>query len=348
MKKTIAVIMLMLQASAASAFGWDDVSSFTSKLWDGISGWFSSDTQAQSDDNLPENIAGNWDKLNETLSDALALRDKQETLPNSAWFGEDKVSNGKKLDALLSRALVILSGGEAGNARSDAIRLRNRLSDLRTQLDSLRNKRINAPDSTYMFWRDTKSKIDAKISETLKEISRAEAEIAGINSRITEELSKLGITLSDEQADILINSVTGEDILQNTVIFENVKAVVTKLEELSREDTNTQEITKRYAGMYLVLNDVLLLTQEELVKKMDSEYKPRLSEIRNEAESLRKEALTRSNNRSYSSAQRKSFALNAKSNAATIQAAKLYGQLLDTQRLSLMSLPRWRLYNTPF
>ena len=337
MKKTIAVIMLMLQASSAYAFGWDDVSSFTSKLWDGISGWFSSDTQAQSDDNLPENIAGNWDKLNETLSDALTLRDKQETLPNSAWFGEDKVSNGKKLDALLSRALVILSGGEAGNARSDAIRLRNRLSDLRTQLDNLRNKRINAPDSTYMFWRDTKSKIDAKISETLKEISRAAAEIAGINSRITEELSKLGITLSDEQADILINSVTGEDILQNTVIFENVKAVVTKLEELSREDTNTQEITKRYAGMYLVLNDVLLLTQEELVKKMDSEYKPRLSEIRNEAESLRKDALTRSNNRSYSSAQRKSFALNAKSNAATIQAAKLYGQLLDTQRLSLMN-----------
>ena len=38
-------------------------------------------------------------------------------------------------------------------------------------------ERINAPESTYMFWRDTKSKIDAKISDTEKEISRTDLQL---------------------------------------------------------------------------------------------------------------------------------------------------------------------------
>lgn len=338
MKKFIAVLVLMLQAGSASAFGWEDIKIWWNDTADYVTGWFADGQEsADTSETLPANIAGKWGKLTGTITDALTLRDKQEELPDSAWFGEDKVSNGKRIDELLNQALEILSGGEAGNARIEAVKLRARLTELRTRLDALRNERINAPESTYMFWRDTKSKIDAKISDTEKEISRTESEMSGINARLNGELGKLGITLTDEQADILLNSVTGEDILNNTVVFENVKAVVTKLEELSRENTNTQEITKRYAGMYLVLNDILIHTQEELVRKMDGEYKPRLSDIMKEAEALRRDALSRSNNRSYTQSQRKSFAQNAKSNAATVQAAKLYGQLLEAQRLSLMN-----------
>ena len=329
MKKTIAVIILVLQASCAHAGLWDNVCDY-------VSGWFTGSNVSHTD-TLPDNIAGNWDKLTNTLDDALTLRDKQESLPNSAWFGEDKVSNAAKINALLDKALVILSDGNSDNARSQAVKLKARLTDLRSQLDTLRNKRINAPDKTYIFWHDTKSKIDAKISQIQQEISLVENNISTVNAKVVDELSQLGISLTEEQADILINSVTGEDIIHNTVIFENVKAVTATLEQLSRQDSNNHEIIRRYAGMYLVLNDILIHTQEQLVRTMDSDYRPKLADILKEAEALRKDALSRSNNRKYSSSQRKSFALNAKSNAATIQAAKLYGKLLDAQKLSLMN-----------
>ena len=344
-KKIAAVISLsLLWANSVYAFSWDDVSKYASDTWDSVTdyvmSWFDSDEtpESVSDENLPEHLAGKWNKLTGNLNDALTLRDKQETLPDSTWipFAEDKESNGKKINALLDRALEILAGGDAGSARTQAVNLRNRITALRKELDEIRNKRIEAPEKTYLFWQMTKPKIDAKISQLEAEIARSEAELKSLNSTLSSELRKFGLELTDTQADILLNSVTGEDILQNTVIFENVKAVVTKLEELSQNDTNTLEITRRYTGIYLVLNDLLIHTQEELLKRMNGEYKPRLKEIISEADSLRKQALSKSNNKSYTSAQRKSFARNAKSNAVTIEAAKLYGELIDSQRLSIM------------
>ena len=97
--------------------------------------------------------------------------------------------------------------------------------------------------------------------------------------------------------------------------------------------------------MYLVLNDILIHTQEELIRKMDNDYKPRLSELIKDAEALRKQALRRSNDKAYTSSQRKSFALNAKSNATTIEAARLYGELIESQKSSLMKSIRALMLN---
>ncbi len=352
MKKIVAVIaMSVLFAGNSEALAWtgyftldwDEVSEYASDKWDDVSGYvsglFKNDTTtASKDGTLPDDIAVRWGKLTDTLNDTLKLRDKQEKLPANSWipFREDQKSNGKKIDELLDRALVILSGGDAGNARMEAVNLRGKISSLRVELDRMRNEKIHAPESTYMFWKMTRDKADKRINEIESEIRTCEAELKAMNSRLTSELRKIGLELTDGQTEILLNSVTGDDILQNTVVFDNVKAVVTKLEELSQNDTNTLEITRRYTGMYLVLNDLLIHTQEELIRKVDVEYKPRLREIMTEADMLRKEALDRSNDKAYTEVQRKSFALNAKSNATTIEAAKLYGELLDSQKLAIL------------
>ncbi|MBQ6112938.1 MAG: hypothetical protein IJL10_01615 [Synergistaceae bacterium] len=347
MKKKIAVAVSLsfFWVNAAFSFGWEDVTRYASDTWDSVTAyvmsWFESEQPPETHDDgkLPANLAGKWNKLTGELNDALTLRDKQETLPASTWipFAEDKESNGRKINALLDQALEILSEGEAGSARTQAVNLRNRIAILRKELYEIRNQRIDAPENTYLFWRSTKPKIDTRISQIEAEISKSEAELKSLHSNLSSELRKTGLELTDTQADILLNSVTGEDILQNTVIFENVKAVVSKLEELSRNDTNTLDITRRYTGMYLVLNDILIHTQEELVNRMDSSYKPKLKEIISEAESLKKQALSKSNDKTYTSAQRKSFAQNAKSNAMTIEAARLYGELIDSQKRAIMN-----------
>ena len=345
--KAIIMMVIIFQASAVYALSWDDITQYASDTWDGMTeyvvSWFSPDNTTPSstivttEDKLPENIASNWDKLADTLNDTLTLKDKHEKLPDNAWFGEDKASNSEKINKLLDRAVIILSGSDAGNSRAEAVKLRAKITSLRTELDKLRNERITAPEKTYLFWRNTKSKIDAKITSTENAIAQTEAEMTAMTANLSQELHKIGLELTDAQTDILLNSVTGEDILNNTVIFENVKAVVTKLEELSQQDTNTLEIMKRYTGMYLVLNDILIYTQEGLAHKIDAEYKPKLREVQKEAETLMREALSKSQNKAYTSLQRKSFSQNAQSNLTTIEAAKLYGKLLDSQRAGLMT-----------
>ena len=338
------LILCLILGFSGSAFASDN-SSWTSYFqigWDEIGGYvsdlFKSDndknTLAVSDEILPSQIASEWGDITENLTDALKLRDKNESLPKSSWipFKEDQESNAQKINKLLDAAMQILINSEAGDLRREAGELRENLSKQRIELDSLRNKRINAPESSYAFWTLTREKADKKISELENEIKNGEARLKKITADLTESLKTIGLELDESQTEILLNSVTGDDLLKNAIIFSNVKSVVAKLETLSQNDTNSLEITKRYTGMYLVLNDLLILTQDELIKKIDGEYKPKLNLIASEAQSLRKDALSKSNNNAYTLEQRKSFAANAKSNEMTIQVAKLYGELLNSQR----------------
>ena len=344
-------VFILCTASYASdwtgyfAVDWDAVGDYTSEKLDDVSQFFSGlfghddkKTVSSPDENekLPPYLASDWDKLTDSLSDALQLRDKHEKLPKSSWlpFTEDQKSNAEKINALLDIALKILINGEAGDMRREAIELRSKLAKQRIELDDLRNKRINAPESSYLFWELTRGKADKKIAELEKEIKDGENRIKSVNSKLTESLKEIGLELDETQIDILLNSVTGDDLMKNSIVFSNVKIVVEKLEELSQNETNSFEITRRYTGMYLVLNDLLIHTQEELVRKIDNEYKPELALIIKEAEKLRKDALTKSNQNVYSKAQRESFAANAKSNAITVQVANLYRELLESQRLS--------------
>jgi len=291
---------------------------------------------AASEDSLPSYLVEKWGSLTETLSDALSLRDKQETLPASSWFGADRTSNARKIDELLDRALEILAQGRAGDLRRQALELRTEIPKLRLEADGLRNQRISAPESSRLPWVKTRAKIDERLSELDEGIANRERALSAVNAQLAEALRELGLQLDDRQIDILLSSVTGDDLLQNAVVFSNVRAMVEKLAELSREDRDNLEINRRYSGLYLVLNDLLIHTQEELVRKIDGEYKPRLGEIGREAEALRREALARGSQAGYSDSQKKSFALNAESNAMTLRVAELYTQLLDSQHRGIL------------
>ena len=287
---------------------------------------------AASEDSLPGYLVEKWGTLTGTLSDALSLRDRQETLPESSWFGADKSSNAKKIDALLDRALDILVEGRAGELRRRALELRTEIPKLRLEADGLRNERISAPEASRLPWVRTRAKLEERLSELDGEIADRERALSAVDAQLAEALRGMGLQLDDRQIDVLLSSVTGDDLLQNAVVFANVRLVVEKLAELSREDRDNLELSRRYSGLYLVLNDLLIHTQEELVRKIDGQYKPRLAEIGKEAEALRKEALAKAAQAGYSEAQKKSFALNAESNAMTLRVAGLYAQLLDSQR----------------
>ena len=327
------IALVLMSAKTCFAESW---TGYFGAYWDYFFGTNDGETQdsGTKQEILPENIAKNWDKLTNSLNNALELRDKQDTLPNSAWFGEDKRSNAGKINKLLDSALSILINGEAGQMRHEASELRVKIAKLRVELDSLRNKKITAPDSNYyvLFWRMTKEKAEKRIAEIEHEIKSSEESLAVINEKLAESLKNIGLDLDASQVEILMNSVTGDDLLQNAIVFDNVKKIVVKLEELAQNDSNSLDITRRYSGLYLVLNDLLIYTQEELINKIDSSYKPNLSAIIKEADSLQRDAKNKSRNNSYTPVQRESFIKNAESNALTVRVANLYVKLLDQQK----------------
>ena len=253
MRKRLIAGLVIVCVLCSASYAEDSDSSWTtyfSLTWDAVTGWFTSDeteTAEPSPDVLPPHIASEWNELTDTLGRTLELRDKQDTLPNVSLFGEDKNSNHKKINELLDRAVSMLTNGEAGDVRRQSDELRERIRTQRIELDELRNKRITAPEksSMLMFWKLTKDKADRKIYELEESIRQNESALTEVNSKLTNALRDVGLELEDSQIDILMNSATGDDLMQNTIIFSNVKSIVAKLEELAQNDTNSIEITRR-------------------------------------------------------------------------------------------------------
>ena len=288
-------------------------------------------------DAVPNWMGSSWGILTSTLTDVLELKDKEPQLPDSSYFGPDKHSNAKKINKLLDEALEILLQGDAIVLRRQAVELRDKIPLQKLEISALRNKRIAAPENSKLPWVKTRKKIDEEISGLERNIAENETALRELNDKVASALRSMGLDLNENQIDVLMTSVVGEDLFENTVIFENVKRVVEKLAELSREDADNLEITRRYYGMYVVLNDLLIYSQEALEEKIEKDYKPQLLAIQKEAEALRKDAQDRSRQGQYSEAQRKSFQVNAASNAMTVRVAGLYIELLEAQRKRIRS-----------
>ena len=287
--------------------------------------------------NMPASLESSWGNLISTLTEALRLRDKHETLPDFAYFRADRASNARRINALLDQAVEILLQGEANDLRRQALNLRTDIPALQIERHDLRNRRVSAPESSRLPWAVTRSTIDERIAALDEKIREKERELSSINVKIAGELRKLGLELDDRQIDIFLTSITGDDLFQNTVIFANVKLVVEKLSVLSGEDRDNLEINRRYTGMYLVLNDLLIATQKSLIEKIDEDYKPRLAAIQAEAEKLRAEALELARQSQFHQSQQDAFRANAEANALTIRVAELYAELLLNQRENIMA-----------
>jgi len=282
-----------------------------------------------------DRLMASWSQLTSNLTEALNLRDRHETLPASSWIREDRRSNARRINALLTQSIEILLQSEANDLREQAIALRAEIPVLQVRLFELRNEAISAPESSRRPWGRTRTSMEEDIARLQQEITEKERALTRINAQVTLALRGLGVDLDDRQINILLTSVTGDDIFQHAVIFANVKQVVVTLGELAQGDLGNLEIARRYAGMYLVMNDLLIITQEGLLEKIETEYKPRLAAIHAEAEGLRREALERSAMPQFTEAQQNTFRTNAEANALTVRVADLYAELLENQSESV-------------
>ena len=286
---------------------------------------------------LPKPVAAVWNKLYETMERTIDLKDRHESLPDSAWIGADKTSNAKKIDELLDRAMELLLTSEVNEARIEMRKLQETIPAMRRTVEEYRNKRLSAPVKTKLpYVVKTVKDYDDLIAETEEEIANATKAVAGVRSRITDNLRSYNLRLDDDQLDVLLTSVVGDDLLKNAVIFENVRTVTMKLMELAGANRDDMAIARRYYGMYVVLIDVLIHTQNEFIRRIDEGYIPRIGRIGESVRLSLEEARTALAGRGFSETQRKILNANIESNTFTLRAAKLYEELLGRQRSQLV------------
>ncbi|MFK7766717.1 MAG: hypothetical protein AB8B55_05810 [Mariniblastus sp.] len=230
-----------------------------------------------------------FEKAHGPLDEALKLfddaqnRPEQDDLAFYDFLSRTKESQERRVESYLDVAGEALGISSISNRRIKIAELRESMAENRRNITLYQRKRISAPESTYNPLVVTKSGYDGKIRTAKDEIAEAEQLIESQKAELVEDLNRIGMKLDAKNIDNLLESITGDEFVRVSIIFDNAKAFAAELERLTNESGEDLEAAKKYYGVYLMLLKTVSQLQQKFVEKVDSEYYPKLDEFAQKA-----------------------------------------------------------------
>jgi hypothetical protein len=309
---------------------WDRSREQASELWEKTKQaaedtW--EQTQALLHNHGPDNgFSQIWAEIVPKLDATLSLEDRHESLPEHSWLSDDQASNRAEINDLLDESIAILTISPNHHYRARIRELEANIRNARKEIAEDRKRRVAAPvDSTL---KKTVADYDAAIQELSTRIMVYENELRIVKREFATELEKLGLDISDEQLDVLLTTVVGDDLIDIAIAFDNVKVLTEQLEQLMVESQEDLDSARRYYGMYTVLLQILERMYLQLRQAVDERYVPQIDVILRKTQKLMQEtqALQRRNDEN-----RQVLAANLEAQALTRRAAHLYRDYLIKQ-----------------
>lgn len=267
-----------------------------------------------------------WDQVLPTLADTLTLQERQAELPPSAWFGADQDSNQEAIDALLDEAVDILSTSNVQHYRDRIGFLQGEIERARTDIADFRQRRVSAPASSVV--KKTVEDYANAIAARTADIDRYEQELGAIKRDFAADLRAIGLDLSNEQVEILLSTVVGDNLIDLGIVFDNVRTITAQLEQLVADSGEDLQSARRYYGMYVVLLKSLNQMQRQIEQAIAGRYIPQIDAI-----AARARTLTAETHALQEQAPEKAalLAANLQAQQLTIEAAGVYRQYLAEQ-----------------
>ncbi len=277
--------------------------------------------------------------IDRILKRAAAEREAVKTLPNrdkflfEPVFTETRQDREKTVRALLDGALSIVTDAPVLKLQDDIARQREKIASNRDRIATLRERRLDAPQGGVWpgILTDTKDSIDRTIAALQDDIKEREADIVRVKQEIGKALDVAGIPLSQDQLDLLLDSVLGGDLLKLMTAYEVAKIADRKLAELVVQSNDDLKAARRYFAMHAALFALLVQAQELLIEKIDKVYMARLDGIIGDI--ARTGAKTRDLMQSATrDDQRRTLEANARAQELSRKVSGFYRDYLATQR----------------
>ncbi|OUD12076.1 hypothetical protein [Thioflexithrix psekupsensis] len=306
---------------------WQQSKEVTGQWWDSSRQLLG--TLSEQQDN-PE-FAEVWKKITPTLSEIDKLQAEQTLLPEKSWFSRDQAQQQQSINALLDEAVEILGISETNQIRTKIHALNEAIAKANSQIAQYRQEKISAP--TQSKWKTTVEGFDQKIQALEADIRRYQQEIDQLKTLFIQSLERIGVRLTQEQLDLLMSSVVGDDIIQSSIVYANVRQMSEQLMILTEESGENLDITRRYYAMYTVLLKVLLHMQQQFMTKVEQDYLPAIERIASDVQAVRKE--TEQLLRTADPQRHPHLSANLNAQELTLKASGLYRQHLQEQHAKM-------------
>ncbi len=279
-----------------------------------------------------------FEKSHSALDKALAEFDDAQGRPEKSelaiydFVSPSKESQAKKVEGYLDVAGEALGISSISNRRIKIANLKDSIIQKRKNISVYRRKKISAVESTYSPFATTKSGYDKKIAAAEEEIATATDEIAAEKQKLVTDLERIGMKLDAKSIDNLLDSITGDEFMRVSIIFDNAKKFAAELERLTNESGEDLETAKKYYGVYLMLLKTVSRLQEKFVENVDNEYYPKLDKFADKA----RENIADAKKAIRLGGDKTVLENNIESNRMTYDAAMFYKQGLAEQKHQMM------------
>lgn len=275
-----------------------------------------------------------FEKAHGALDEALEAFDAQEGLPEKKdlmfldIMSRTKESEEEKIEGYLDAAAGALGISSITDRRNRISDIRSEIKATREELTVYQRKIISAPIKSYNPLTVTESGYKKKIAAANEKILMLEEKIAEEKIQLVQELQRIGMKLDAEKIDMLLESITGDEFVRVSIIFDNAKAFALELEKLTEQTGEDLEAAKKYYGVYLMLLKTVERLQNKFVENVDDVYYPKLEEFAEKA----KQNIADAKKAINAGADAAVLENNIGSNELTFDAAQSYKQVLAQQK----------------
>lgn len=283
-------------------------------------------------------LAKFFEQSHSALDKALAEFDDAQNRPENSelafyeFWSKSKESQAKKVEGYLDVAGEALGISSISNRRIKIANLKDSIIEKHKNISVYRRKKISAVESTYNPLVTTKSGYVKKIAAAEEEIATATDDIAAEKQKLVADLERIGMKLDAKSIDNLLDSITGDEFVRVSIIFDNAKKFAAELERLTNESGEDLETAKKYYGVYLMLLKTVSRLQEKFVENVDNEYYPKLDKFADKA----RETIAEAKKAIRLGGDKATLEKNIENNRLTYDAAMFYKQGLAEQKHQMM------------
>nr|WP_240472300.1 hypothetical protein [Thioalkalivibrio versutus] len=280
-------------------------------------------------------------KVFRLLGDAAEHFDEIASLPESHWLRRDQERANRDIDDLIEDALEVMDVPEIVGMREDFRALEGRIASEQNDIAELRERRMFAPDTDAStlsrftptdtlrsMTASTRGDFDRLIEAREANIEAYEEELEGLKRGMSESLGSIGLEMPPDQLELWLSSAIGDDVVSMGVVFQSIRTITLRLEELTRESGENLGVASRYYGMVVMLHRLVVSMQAGFVEKVDDEILPHLQAYRDEADDI----IAESRELIRNGGNRVGLESNIAANELTKRAIDLYLKIVKSQR----------------
>jgi len=273
-----------------------------------------------------------WKDTVRDIDRALSLEEEKATLPKSKWFARDQISAERDLRKILDEVLEVLEISGLTEKRDEYQKLGRRIQARQKEIRELRELSLSAPEdvSAVAFYRKSRQDYLDAIDAAEEDIDALEDRRDKVRAELVEEFKGIGLDIDEEQVGVYLGTVSGQDMITLSAIFDNIRLLNVQLEELMKQSPGDTEAARRYYGMHMVLMRALLQAHEMTLNRLDNRYLKGLDSLEKENRDLTRE--TKQLLRYASPEEKPMLSTNLRTQQATSEAIKLYRDHLRTVR----------------